>query len=681
LAAGVWRSPARNDSPVRPTEAAPFPTFRGALFSPASAAQLRVVFPSPARLEAQEASSPMESFAPWLTGHPFAAPIVGLLALWVAAWLADFVARRVLARFFSVVALRSATSFDDHLVDNKVPLRLAHIAPVAVVQFGIAFVPGLPPELLIVVPQIALSVAILMGLLALTGALRAVNTAYEHKHRDRHGTIKGYTQLATLVIYVLGAILIVATLINRSPLILISGLGAMAAVLLLVFQDTLLSLVASVQISSQDMLRVGDWIEMPNLNADGDVIDIALHTVRVQNWDKTISTIPTRRLISDPFKNWRGMSDAGGRRIKRALDLDTTSVEFLDEAATERLRRFRLLRPYLAQKEADLAAYNAGLENEGQNLPLNARRLTNLGTFRAYVVAYLKAHPGIHQDMTLIVRQLPPSATGLPIEIYCFTTTTAWSAYEDIQSDLFDHLIAILPAFGLRLFQSTTGADLRQAMTTLTVRGTPDKVVPAHLMQLLDELKKPSARSAKQNDDASSRFREEASSIFVTNFDNLQLSPVNSWQVNVPPTAFRQSSGERQNGPCVGWQAWPSAVASATHVPLTQEVPPVQSASLCCGPQPSPAFASAADSHLPGVTMPVPGLQVRPASMSQGWLLLPVQFPPAVVSATQLFVIALPSHAKPASHRESSLQLVPAPPGATQWVTAPKLLSAAHTSG
>jgi miniconductance mechanosensitive channel len=415
----------------------------------------------------------MDPFPPWLTSHPFAAPVVGLLALWLAAWLADFVARRVLARIFSVVALRSETSFDDHLVDNKVPLRLAHIAPVAVVQFGIARVPGLPSELLVVVPQLALSVAILMGLLALTGTLRAINTAYEQQHRARHGTIKGYTQLATLVIYVLGAILIVATLINRSPLILISGLGAMAAVLLLVFQDTLLSLVASVQISSQDMLRVGDWIEMPNLNADGDVIDIALHTVRVQNWDKTITTIPTRRLISDPFKNWRGMTDAGGRRIKRALDLDTTSVEFLDETTVARLRRFRLLRAYLTEQEAELATFNAGLHEETQNLPLNARRLTNLGTFRAYVVAYLRAHPGIHQDMTLIVRQLPPSAAGLPLEIYCFTTTTAWSAYEDIQSDLFDHLIAILPEFGLRLFQTTTGADVRQAVAALGVRPSP----------------------------------------------------------------------------------------------------------------------------------------------------------------------------------------------------------------
>ncbi|MDY3198677.1 MAG: mechanosensitive ion channel, partial [Pseudomonadaceae bacterium] len=241
-------------------------------------------------------------------------------------------------------------------------------------------------------------------------------------------------------------------------------LGAMAAVLMLIFQDTLLSLVASVQINSNDIVRVGDWIEMPALNADGDVIDISLHTVKVQNWDKTITTIPTKRLISDPFKNWRGMQESGGRRIKRALMLDQQSVHFLDDRERAHLHRFRLLDEYLNAKEAEIGEWNRQLKESGQE-PVNTRRITNIGTFRAYVERYLRSHPGIHQNMTLIVRQLSPTAEGLPIELYCFTNTVAWVEYEGIQSDIFDHLLAILPEFGLRVYQAPSGQDMREMGT------------------------------------------------------------------------------------------------------------------------------------------------------------------------------------------------------------------------
>src|SRR5690606_8878258 len=207
-------------------------------------------------------------------------------------------------------------------------------------------------------------------------------------------------------------------------------------------------------------VRIGDWIEMPSQNADGDVIDIALHTVTVQNWDKTVTTIPTKKLISESFKNWRGMQEAGGRRIKRALYLDQSSVRFLEPEERQRLGRFVLLREYLAQKERELAEWNAGLGEDGQ-LPFNARRITYLGTFRAYVERYLRRHPNVHQDMTLLVRQLQPGADGIPLEIYCFTNDTRWAVYEGIQSDIFDHLLAILPEFGLRVFQQPGGADFR----------------------------------------------------------------------------------------------------------------------------------------------------------------------------------------------------------------------------
>ncbi len=296
--------------------------------------------------------------------------------------------------------------------------------------------------------------------LALGALLDIVNMVYQRRSDAHLHPIKGYLQVLKIVLYAIATILIIATLIDRSPLILLSGLGAMAAVLMLIFQDTLLSLVASVQITSNDLIRVGDWVEMPQLNADGDVIDIALHTVKIQNWDKTITSIPTKRFISDSFKNWRGMQESGGRRIKRSLYLDQQSVHFLDTEERRRLYRFNLLSDYLVNKRKEIDAWNAQLAERGDE-PVNTRRVTNIGSFRAYVERYLRSHPGVHQGMTLLVRQMNPTAEGLPLEIYCFTNTVAWADYEAIQSDIFDHLLAILPEFGLRVFQHPSGADMR----------------------------------------------------------------------------------------------------------------------------------------------------------------------------------------------------------------------------
>ena len=273
-------------------------------------------------------------------------------------------------------------------------------------------------------------------------------------------------QLAKLLVWIVAAILMVAALANRSPLVLLTGLGAMTAVLMLVFKDTILSLVASVQLGSNDMLRVGDWIEMPTQGADGDVVDISLHTVKVQNWDKTISTIPTHRLISESYRNWRGMSDAGGRRIKRALLLDQASVRFLDAGERARLRRIALIDGYLDRQREELEAFNARLAAAGKD-PVNNRRATNLGTFRAYVTAYLRSHPGVHQEMTLMVRQLDPTPQGLPMEIYCFSADTDWVAHENLAGDIFDHLLAVLPEFGLRIYQQPGGGDVAAVLARL----------------------------------------------------------------------------------------------------------------------------------------------------------------------------------------------------------------------
>ncbi len=394
----------------------------------------------------------------WLGAHPELQTLVACAALIFAAWLANWVVKRILVRGVYHL-LRHAR--DAQLQDFGVIKRLSNIVPALVLSIGVTAIPGLPDAAVTVVQNVCGGFIVLTIALALGAVLEIVNLLYQRRTDAHLHPIKGYLQVVKIVVYAIATILIIATLIDRSPLILLSGLGAMAAVLMLIFQDTLLSLVASVQISSNDLIRVGDWIEMPQLNADGFVIDIALHTVKVQNWDKTITSVPTKRFISDSFKNWRGMQESGGRRIKRSIFLDQQSVHFLSDEECKHLHRFSLLDEYLVEKRRDIAEWNAKLAERGQE-PVNTRRVTNIGTFRAYVERYVRSHPGIHQDMTFIVRQLAPTADGLPLEIYCFTSTVNWVPYEAIQSDIFDHLLSILPEFGLRVFQHPSGADMRE---------------------------------------------------------------------------------------------------------------------------------------------------------------------------------------------------------------------------
>ena len=402
----------------------------------------------------------VDQLTAWLADYPWAQTLLASLALVAAAWLANWGTKRILVRGLDRVLKASALGRGWQGSGFGVIPRLANAVPALVLWMGVVLVPGLPEPVTQIVRNVCSAVIVLTLALAFSAFLNLVNAAYQWRPEAASRPIKGYLQVVKIAVFAIATILIIAALLDRSPLILLSGLGALAAVLMLIFQDTLLSLVASVQISSSDMLRVGDWIEMPQLNADGDVIDIALHTVKVQNWDKTITTIPTKRLITESFKNWRGMRESGGRRIKRALYLDQTSVHFLTAEERTRLRRFFLLDDYLRAKERELAEWNARLAEYGRE-PVNTRRVTNIGTFRAYVERYLRNHPGVNQNMTLIVRQLAPTAEGLPLEIYCFTNTVQWVEYEGIQSDIFDHLLAILPEFGLRVFQNPSGADLR----------------------------------------------------------------------------------------------------------------------------------------------------------------------------------------------------------------------------
>ncbi|MXO67970.1 mechanosensitive ion channel [Altererythrobacter marinus] len=391
-----------------------------------------------------------------LTGlAPTAEMVVGLCILAALAWLGNFVAKKIILRILIARVLPQ-----DGPSPRKVVAYLANIVPTVIVAYGVGAVPHLAPGIASVIANVANGVTILVIAMAISAALSFVNALYEQRPESASRPIKGYVQVLKIVVYSGAAILIVAVLIEQSPLLLLSGLGAMAAVVLLVFKDTILSLVASVQLTSNDLLRVGDWIEMPQAGADGDVIDIALHTVKVQNFDKTIVSIPTHRLISESYRNWRGMSESGGRRIKRPIFIDQNSIRFLEAEEIARLKRVALIADYLADKERELGEWNAGLGEAGREA-VNARRATNVGTFRAYVLAYLRAHPRVSPAMTLMVRQREPGPQGLPLEIYCFTDTTAWLEYERIQSDIFDHLLAILPEFGLRIFQQPSGLDFR----------------------------------------------------------------------------------------------------------------------------------------------------------------------------------------------------------------------------
>jgi len=380
---------------------------------------------------------------------------IGLAVLALVALLVNFLLKKVILRLAApFLDTRTKTA-------DKAAARLATVAPLLIVANGIELVPHLPDAVWLLIQNIAEASIVLSVAMAISKALDYVEELYRRRPDAHMRPIKGYVQVLKILVYCGAVILGISALIEQSPLLLLSGLGAMAAVLLLVFKDTILSLVASVQLTSNDMLRVGDWIEMPSMDADGDVIDIALHTVKVQNFDKTITTIPTYKLIAESYRNWRGMNDAGGRRIKRSLPLDQNSVRFLSKEEVDDLRRFRLLTDYLVGKDEELAEWNAR-ELAGDANPVNARRITNIGTFRAYVIAYLKAHPELtDRGFTLLVRQLQPTPQGLPLEVYTFTNTTKWAEYERIQADVFDHLIAILPEFGLRLFQEPSGLDLQ----------------------------------------------------------------------------------------------------------------------------------------------------------------------------------------------------------------------------
>ena len=399
-----------------------------------------------------------------LDQHPALHAGLGLALLLVVALALGRVARFVILHMAKLLGRQPAMHWVVDLLHNKLFHRLAQMVPSLVIQFGLNLVPELSKTSNHFLGNVALAFTILFQVLALGALLNALLDIYARTDHARTRSIKGYVQLAKMILYIFGAIIIVATLIDRSPLLLLSGLGAMSAVILLVYKDTLLSFVASVQLTSNDMLRVGDWIEMPQVGADGDVVDITLHTVKVQNFDKTIVSIPTWRMMSESFKNWRGMQQSGGRRIKRSLFIDASGVRFVRDDEELKFTQIHLLTDYIGRKQAELKSWNEAQGNVAA-LSANRRRMTNIGTFRAYALAYLNSHPDIQPDMTCMVRQMQATAQGIPLEIYCFTRTTAWADYERIQGDIFDYLLAVMPEFGLSLYQQPSGMDFRAGWT------------------------------------------------------------------------------------------------------------------------------------------------------------------------------------------------------------------------
>ena len=383
----------------------------------------------------------------------------GVLIVAILSLLANYIAKTVILRLVGSLVERTKFTWDDILVQRRVFGRLSHLAP-AVVMYALLPVALSPyPAIYRGLQRLTVVYMILAGtgtLFALMDALADISRGFASFSRI---PVKSYAQLAKIFLFIVAGVFAVATLLNQSPWGIVSGIGALTAVLLLIFRDSILGLVATVQLSGNDMVRVGDWIEMPSYHADGDVIDMSLHTVKVQNWDKTITTIPTHALISHSFRNWRGMQESGGRRIKRSINIDMNTIRFVDEAELGRYRKFDYLKEYVELKLEEIESYNNAHVVDLDEV-VNRRRLTNLGTFRAYVEEYLKRHPLISDEMTFLVRQLQPTDRGVPIEIYVFSRDTRWGNYEAIQADIFDHLLGVVPEFGLRVYQAPSGNDL-----------------------------------------------------------------------------------------------------------------------------------------------------------------------------------------------------------------------------
>ena len=389
---------------------------------------------------------------------------IAFLGVLLVAYLADTVCRKILLKVVSRLVKQTKATWDDIVFDRKVMVHLSRmVAPILIyILLPLAFSDAESATLALIL-RFCLIFIIIMFLSFISALLIAVYTVYSEKEQFRDRPLKGLLQTVQVILYFVGGIIVVSILIDRSPGVLLTGLGASAAVLMLVFKDSIMGFVSGVQLSANNMLKVGDWITMPKYGADGTVIEVTLNTVKVRNWDNTITTIPPYLLVSDSFQNWRGMRESGGRRVKRSINIDMTSVRFCTPEMLAKYRKIQLLKDYVEQTEEVIEKYNVenGIDN---SILVNGRRQTNLGVFRAYLTAYLKSLPDVNQELTCMVRQLQPTDRGIPIELYFFCALKDWVPYEGVQADVFDHVLAIIPEFDLQVFQSPSGRDFQRVL-------------------------------------------------------------------------------------------------------------------------------------------------------------------------------------------------------------------------
>lgn len=383
--------------------------------------------------------------------------LFAILTLFICI-ITNLIIKKIVLKLLTKIIQNNRIRWDNILLDHKVFTRMADIIPgIIVFILAPAFEEGTN-----FIRRGATVYILAVLLFVINSLLDAINEIYKFYPISKVRPIKGLLSVAKIIIFIVIGIVIVGTLMDQNPLLLLSGIGALAAVFSFVFKDSILGFIAGIQLTSNDMLRIGDWIEMPKYGADGDVIDITLNTVKVQNFDKTIVTIPAYSMISDSFKNWRGMKEYGGRRIKRSINIDVNSIVFCTTEMLEKYKKIDYLKDYILEKEKEIAEFNRRHETNEEELLINGRHLTNVGTFRVYIQAYLKNNQSLQKNTMQLVRQLPPTENGLPIEVYAFTNSTDWVAYEIIQADLFDHIFSVAGEFGLRIFQNPTGYDMKQ---------------------------------------------------------------------------------------------------------------------------------------------------------------------------------------------------------------------------
>ena len=392
--------------------------------------------------------------------------VIIVFAILILAWIGNFIAKKIILTFVKRYVEKSKNKYDDIIYQKKVFNRLSQLVPALVIFFSISIAFPYNPKLVQAIKDIVSVYMVLVVSITITSFFNAINDIYDQNLKHKGRSIKSYIQAINILVYSIAIIISLSIILHKDIIALLAGLGAMTAIILLIFKDSILGLVAGTQLTANDLIRVGDWIVVPKFDADGTVEEITLNIVKVRNWDKTITSVPTYALMTNSFINWRGMEESGGRRIKRHINIDMKSVKLVDEKLYEKFKSIELIKDYVIKKKQEIEKHNKE-HNINTSNPINGRAMTNIGTFRKYLEAYLKYNENIHKELTFLVRHLQPSEKGLPIEIYVFSRIQEWAKYEEIQADIFDHILAVIPEFELRIFQEPAGHDIIEAINSI----------------------------------------------------------------------------------------------------------------------------------------------------------------------------------------------------------------------